>query len=269
MKKVLLGLGLAIALAFSTSPAYAYVNGWTLDLSGVGTGYGTYANIDRLVASGIATINQDFGSDAVLSNGDTFSEASIIQSMTYWTEPTISSPMGEQNSFNLGGKKLFAYASGLSGSVYNVSGNTADYVFNPGGIVKLYLNDSLTPVGATELAEFQLVSPSGGLGAQYNGGLGPNGTTDLTMLLNSSVDGLFTWNGLDLSDLPTGWASFGLVDTHNTIVKYTPTSNGFTMVSQSDGSFNLNVVPEPATMLLFGMGVAGLATRLRNKKNVA
>lgn len=195
LKKNLIGLALAVICMLGTTPAFAYVNGWTLDLSSYGLG--TYSNVDRLVASGFASINQDFGADHQLSNGDLFTETSVIQSMNYWTEPGFP-PSGEYEALNLGNYKLYAYGTNLSGSVYNVSGSSFDYAFDSGSILKLYLDTDLDPTnGFTgDSATFSVVNPSGGQGSIYLGGLGPNGTSDLTMLLTSSQAGLLTWYGL-------------------------------------------------------------------------
>lgn len=262
-----------VAASLLFTAAQASATPFTLDLSTLGMG--TYSNIDRIVLSGSASVKQTFGADHQFTNGDTFTEMSLMSTMTYYVSPGNPS---DYTAFSFGGKKLYSYASGLTGSVYNVSTPSAnpstwkfDYVFDPGQHVYIYADTDLNPAnGATIVADLVTGVPSGGQGpAGFLGGGGPNGTTDITAYFDPSTPAnIWSVFGYDLRD-----GALALLNTHNTVrgvsFNFDPTQlpTGFDANITSDGELRV-VTPEPGTFALLGAGLIGLGLvrRRRNKK---
>lgn len=282
--KAAVGAGLifgAMAAAPSESAAIHVENAWNLDLSGVIAGLGNHTNIDRVTVDGSALVIQGFGSNGIFNNGDTFVEFSLLQTMTYWTEPGTPGNMhlfdltdNANNTYN-----MYLYGTGLAGYVYDVqTPNPFDpttwsfkYTFIPGaGSLGIYLDTDTTfgnGVTAT-LATFNIVAPSGGLGPQgFLGGANANGTSDITASFSTAMAGVWkTQYGLDFSTLPADFA-LGLLNSNNRVTAFVPTANGFMATVNSSGELNV-VVPEPSTIALLGAGIFGLgfaARRLRKK----
>lgn len=252
------------------------LDSWQLDLSAINSNLGNTVNIDRVVVSGQGTVIQSFGSDGLFNDGDTFTEMSLLQSLTYWQEP--GSGAGNYKVFDLFDEStstqynLYLYGAGLTGSVYNVSTPSVDpatwsfdYLFDAGsGSLGIYLDVDGDPTnGATTLASFSIVPPSGGQGpAGFLGGTGPNGTTDLTAAFTSAYPGVWkTATGTDFNDLSV---VVGLANTHNTVTGLLPTGTGFVATIESNGQFNV-AVPEPGTFLLLGGGLVGLGMYVRRR----
>lgn len=272
MKKIITLVAAMMLFAAGTAGATTF----DINLSGFYGGMGTYTDIDRITVSGTSTLNQSFGSDGIFNNGDTFSEMSLLQTLTYW------SSAGDYNSFDqLNGKKLYVYANNLSGSVYNVNASSAnpadwmfDYVFNPGQAVYLYADTDTNPTnGVQTVAEFITVNPSGGQGpAGFLGGAGVNGTTDMTALFGPSTPaGVWSVSGTDILDYI---APIALLNTHNTVIGFSPIFGdtqtgmaGFSAQITSNGELRV-VTPEPGTFVLLGAGLLGLGIfgRRRMKK---
>jgi len=119
---------------------------------------------------------------------------------------------------------------------------------------------------------------------QVTGGTGINlfdATTGLFVSGTSIIDGVFismaddfwyTAAGLDMYDnyfMKFGWSVIGDIDQNTDNVVVTPVMIGstlFTVDSDHDGSIDFAVIPEPATMLLLGSGLLGLAGIGRKKK---
>lgn len=100
------------------------------------------------------------------------------------------------------------------------------------------------------------------------------GDGSTTFVSNFSPAATFLTNGLFFLDV-TGGAFAGMFDTnqefdingnaHDVQISYTARPHPVWTVSNTGDAF-ANVVPEPTSMLLFGMGMLGLATRIRRKK---
>lgn len=274
---VMLMLGVA-AFTVGTSPAYAYISGWEFNLSGVVAGLGNHLAVDRLIASGSSSVAQSFDGDGIFNNGDTFTEGTLLTSFTYFNTANIQKPLGLTSGATT--YNLYAIGTGLTGYATNVVTPSADpstwsfeYVFNPGQNLDVYLDTDLDPTttGSIKLATLTTVAPSGGKGpTPFLGGSGATGTTDLTTVFTYALGGVWNANGLDFASLPSGMFALGLIDTNNTVRQNTFgfTSTGFSAIVDSEGKLRVDVVPEPATMLLFGIGAAGMAV-IRRKKTVA
>jgi hypothetical protein len=196
---------------------------------------------------------------------------------------------------NLAVKSLIAsspvYTSGLDSSWFLVGGWTdlqgvtpapGQYVYTS-GTLNLYLTQ--TPyafntwqLGAdddvgftgTQVASLSLLSGTGYLlplgGGKYTG------TVDLDWKFTMIADGFWldgNGNVLSLDDLSEGEYLMAIADANTNSVLFSLDGQGNTIVySKHDGSVSVGVVPEPATMALFGTGLLGLAgAGLRKKRS--
>jgi len=292
MRKKLLGLTkilfLGVFLILGTSgTSMAYLQGWELNLSGLSIGdLGDYTNIDRIDVNGQSTVNQSFGADGVFNNGDQFTELATMNQVVYFTEPGNASDIHTfPNSGGNNGYYMYVYASGLQGTVYDVSTpNLADpttwtfrYSFTPGvGNIGMYIDNDTDPTnGVLEtLTDFDLAF-GGGIGNPgFLGGAENNGTTNITAFFRNTQTGVFFDNsGTDFTSLPVDFA-LGLLNTNNQVIASTfqiyggatPTGlGGFTTDINNAGQFNVNVVPEPASLTLMGIGLLGIGGLVRKR----
>lgn len=151
------------------------------------------------------------------------------------------------------------------------------------------------------IAAFELIAGTGTM--NFGAATGPDGSTDLLYQARAGVAGLtnglkagvwFTKEGIDMSTLSPDLIVMSVVDTNNEIMdaggsspvstdalfgelngkdtlvsgRYNPAAGAFNdkFFVQSDGSLGLAAIPEPATMLLFGFGLMGLAAVGRKRQ---
>jgi hypothetical protein len=237
------------------------------------------------------TIHQYLGADGVLSNGDTFTEVGHMQAGSY-TDNLLGTKY-----FATGGlsQNLFLKWTGLTGYVtdYNNMGTPGDitddkwgYTFHTGvGIAEILLdtdNDPFNGAGQTSLMTMTVAQPSSGTadGFLQAAGAGSLSNWGLTMEALSAAPGV--WIDSDgVTDLwtkfgPQGWL-MALPQGVSQLDQGFTTNNGVNPVNgniedyylfegHSGDTMKLGVVPEPATMLLLGSGLIGLAGFGRKKK---
>jgi hypothetical protein len=273
-KKSFLAAALAGVVGFGAAQAQAYIllDDWDLNLSLVNgaaiSGGGNVAGavdatgIDEVNISGQSVVNQTVvGGNPV---GQPFDDSGILQ-MTNYT-PELFGPV---QTFDLGNMAvLFLKFDALTG-VLNADGSIT---FNPGaGTVELWMDtaDFDTSSGSVRIAEFDVIAPSGGSDLNFIGGGGQNATIDVTLeVLSTIAPGLF----MDKDGKALSTIFVGLVNT-DSLLRNTDTSgvdefgNGKVKLTVSNGGqFNIAVVPEPATLSLFGLGLLGLGYSAKKRR---
>jgi hypothetical protein len=240
MIKSFLIVGLLLSITFA-APASAYMLNWGLDPNGGGDSILTIP--EYLNLTGTATITNDF-------NTFTFSETGTFDSFSYGP-PTAG--------FGIDNLTADFTATGTLG--------TDEFYFDE-------VPDSLTiyTSGGTQIGVFNLLSGGGGLNEDF----GPsNGFITANFVAKELAAGYWFASDLttDLSTLDLESNSpvltLGFATTNATIVSGTEVYDGSGRLTSFDvgnnGQFRLDVVPEPATLMLFGIGLLGFASISRKK----
>lgn len=274
---------------------------WSWDLTGTGyeaiggqvTDGGMTVNFtnDLGAASSIGTstlIEQGVGVDGILNNGDVFTELGFLNVLDADNTGILFRNTTTGNFVNA----YFAF-DGLSGTVTNydngadgldttlanysstagnaLSDDSWDLAFTPGvGTMTIYLDDDLDPTnGAVELATLSLLAGEGS-SPEFVLGQG-EGRFGLIAGFQTVRDDFWSFtDGTDFNEwLTTYGANSIMLTSFNLGATFRGVSDdGINLDFEvlNEGSFQVSAVPEPTTMLLFGVGLLGLAGISRKKK---
>jgi len=275
---------LVFALAGPANAAPVVLESWNFNLTVANglswdNGKGTIAGltdatlIDRISLQGGSTIHQNLLAGSPF--GQTFTDTGQIFLTDYFKEP--GTKFTPPSFFNLpGAYNMYFKFTALTGT-FNPDSTIS---FDPAsGKVSLILDNGLTG-GADrfkDLADFDLIAPSGGTNLDFTGGANDNGHVDVTLSeVGPLIAGLYTGGGatdgpptLHLVDVDalldgprhfTGPGCSGSVDG--------PTCTLVTFDVTNGGQYNLAhpAVPEPGTLSLLGAGLLFLGFGKRRRK---
>ncbi len=272
-------------LLMGTDASAAILNNWILDLNAVSTGLDTVTGVDYISwdspGANTTTIKQYLGGDGILNDGDPFVETGYMQTIAVNTPGLHVLDLTDNSSTSY---NMFAVFQNVTGHIYDYDNNgtpldiTDDswkYVFDTGsGAVSLVLDTNSDPLDGADftLMTGSIVPLSSGTADGFIGGADPVSNWAMTLVATSAfpnvlldTDGVDLWTRYGaqgyLLALPQGDTELDGAST------FGADGNGAYILfgGHTGDTMKLAAVPEPASMVLLGIGLVGAAT-LRRKK---
>jgi hypothetical protein len=233
-----------------------------------GTGADNDPNVAILgIGAGSSTIVQNVGPGNSVA-GQSFTETGTLN-ITNYTPPGSSTGVPFVQGLSGGGSSFSGL--GTTGKSLTLSFSVSGFVDNAGNLhfngaadaVTLFLNTTGAPV---TLAKFNVLPGTGGTGITSLGAL-PTGAVSLLLSedVASSIPGLFTEGTTDI-----GGIALDLTNIQPTFQSEGggPGANQETINVSDTGNVQLEILPEPGTLVLIGASLVGLGV-VRRRKSAA
>ncbi len=285
---------MALAIAASSQASawtIAYNGNWGFNYQGTGIG-GAVMPIDEMTYLGVSYVDTNptvVGSPAIVNNGDTFHDYGRLGA-TGFQNDSFPIPAGTSG---LGvNYEITAVFTDWTGTFGSTVGNNTPYSFNAGGTLDLYVGTSLnygsfaTATDGTKVMTLTILNGEGNINFGNPGGVDGNinilfEVTDVAQgywFLDTDGDGTADTDIYDL--LMVDKVTVGLTDSNANI--FTPTNatvadfvgttghgipdSAGDIYVLNDGSYEMaTTIPEPGTLALLGLGLAGLGLSVRRK----
>lgn len=276
LSQLLLVVFTLILWNLNSASAFSILNDWSLDATAYGGGQS--GPIEKILfqspGSGSTKIIQDLGGNGQIDNGDTFTETLWMSADQY----NKTGSFGAVN-LNLGTDNHLLIVVEATGKVVDYV-TDLDYGYTLSGNVNFYIDDDEDWSAFSTNPETG-VAPS--LIATANiSNTGKAGTAD--GFLGSNINDAFSnWAvTIEFDWMKTGmWLDAGLNDLLtptrqvigdaqgvtriNSVDQSTPNSITFNGSTGDDMKLGINIVPEPTTLILFGLGLLSVAGLGRKK----